>query len=386
MAQQLFPPDVLEKSVEGYLPSISVQSQWIYWIVVIAIVATMSSLPFVYIDVSVPSAGALRTMHEKTELRSLVGGIVSSSLVNENQTVKKNQVLYEIRSEELSASRRLNADQQKEKLTFIKDLGKLSRLHKEALASNHTFATSFYAQQFFAFQSRLQEIQFHQQKVKKELDADKKLYAEKAISMREFDAKQFEYTQLLAQYESAFQQQIAQWQSDLTSQRTALQQLASESRQLDEKVKNYVIKAPVAGTFQQSSGKYAGSAIQAGEMLGIISPDDSMLIAECYIPPSEIGLIKLGQSVLFRIDAFNYNEWGMIKGIVTDIARDFTIVNNQPIFKIKCTLGQKQLKLKNGYKVSLTKGLSLRAEFIIAKRSLYQLIYDKVDNWLNPNN
>jgi hypothetical protein len=34
--------------------------------------------------------------------------------------------------------------------------------------------------------------------------------------------------------------------------------------------------------------------------------------------------------------------------------------------------------------VTLTKGLTLQAEFIVARRSLYQLIYDKADDWLNP--
>ena len=122
------------------------------------------------------------------------------------------------------------------------------------------------------------------------------------------------------------------------------------------------------------------------EILGTISPDDSLVIAECYVSPQNIGLIKAGQTVLFRIDAFNYNEWGMIKGTVADIAHDFIVINNQPVFKVKCILNQRKLKLKNGYTVSLTKGLSLHSEFIIARRSLYQLIYDKADDWLNPKN
>ncbi|MDQ6477425.1 hypothetical protein [Dyadobacter sp. LHD-138] len=86
------------------------------------------------------------------------------------------------------------------------------------------------------------------------------------------------------------------------------------------------------------------------------------------------------------MDAFNYNEWGMVKGKVEDIARDFTIIKDQPVFKVKCSLDQKKLQLKNGYQVTLTKGLSLRAEFVITKRSLYQLIYDKVDDWFDPRN
>lgn len=100
----------------------------------------------------------------------------------------------------------------------------------------------------------------------------------------------------------------------------------------------------------------------------------------------DIGLIKKGQTVLFRIDAFNYNEWGMIKGKVADIAHDFTMMNDHPVFKVKCSLLQRKLQLKNGHSVYLTKGLGLHSEFTIARISLYQLIYDKADDWLNPKN
>jgi multidrug resistance efflux pump len=384
MQQQLFPTDVLENSVEGYLPRVAVRSQWIYTITILAVILALFSLPFLYIDISIPGNGILRTKNEKTELRSLVNGVIQNVAVSENQSVKKGEVLYEVNSQELSAKFQLNKDQQITRTSFMHDLGKLVRLSKESLYDHHTFSTSLYAQQFFSFQSKMQENLFHQQKIKKELEADRKLFNEKVIAMREFDAKEFEYTQLAAQYESTFRQQMGQWQSDLASQHTAMQQLLAEGKQMGEQRKSYIIKAPVTGTVQQISGKYIGSFIQAGEALGIISPDDSLIIAECYVSPQDIGLIKEGQAVLFRIDAFNYNEWGMIKGTVTDIARDFTVMNDIPVFKVKCALSRNGLELKNGYSVMLTKGLSLRAEFVVARRSLYQLIYDKADDWLNP--
>jgi multidrug resistance efflux pump len=386
MQQQLFPPDILENSIEGYLPRVAVRSQWIYAVTVAAIILTLFSLPFLYIDISIPGNGILRTKNEKTELRSLVNGVIRNVMISDNQSVKKGEVLYEINSQELSAKFQLNQDQQKERTSFINDLGKLLHLDKESLYNSHTFGTSLYGQQFFLFQSKMQENLFHQQKIKKELEADRKLFKEKVIAMREFDAKEFEHTQLVAQYESIFRQQMGQWQSDLAGQHAALQQLLSESKQLEEQRKSYLIKAPVTGTVQQVSGKYIGSFIQAGETLGTISPDDSLLVAECYVSPQNIGLIKKGQPVLFRVDAFNYNEWGMIKGTVTDIAHDFTIMNDLPVFKVKCVLSRKKVQLKNGYAVSLTKGLSFRAEFIITRRSLYQLIYDKADDWLDPKN
>jgi len=384
MQQQLFPSNVLENSIEGYLPHVAVRSQWIYGVTIFAILLTLLSLPFLYIDISVQSGGSLRTANEKTELRSLVNGVIQNVTVTENQTVSKGEMLYEISSQELSSRIQLNKDQEEQKDAFIHDLEKLVKLDKAGLYTEQVFGTSLYAQQFFSFQSKMQENLFHQKKIKKELDADRRLFKEKVIAMREFDSKEFEHTQLVAQYESVFRQQMGQWQSDLSTQRADLQQLHAEEKQLAEQKKNYAVSAPVAGTMQQISGKYVGSFIQAGESLGIISPDDSLIIAECYVSPQDIGLIKKGQHVLFRMDAFNYNEWGMVKGSVVDIARDFTIMQDQPVFKVKCSLDQKRLKLKNGYQVLLTKGLSLRAEFVIAKRSLYQLIYDKADDWLNP--
>ena len=386
MQQRLFPADVLENSTEGYLPTVAVRSQWIYSITVAAIILTMSSLPFLYVDISVPGNGILRTTNEKTELRSLVNGVIQNATASENESVKKGEMLYEIGSVELSARVQLNMDQQREKASFINDLEKLLHLKKELLSNNYTLLTSLYRQQFFLFQSKMQENLFHQQKIAKELEADRKLFREKVISMREFDAKEFEYTQLAAEYESTFRQQMGQWQADLSSQRTALRQLLAEQRQLLEQKKSYRIKAPVTGTIQQISGKYVGSFIQAGELLGIISPDDSLIIAECYLSPQNIGLIKMGQRVSLRIDAFNYNEWGMVEGVVTDVAHDFTFIKDQPVFKVKCALLNNILHLRNGYKVRLTKGLSIRAQFIVARRSLYQLIYDKADDWLNPKN
>ena len=88
--------------------------------------------------------------------------------------------------------------------------------------------------------------------------------------------------------------------------------------------------------------------------------------------------------VNFQIDAFNYNEWGLVAGKIIDIANDFVLINEQPVFKIKCELKQQTVALPTGYTANLKKGMTLRGRFVVAKRSLYQLLYDKVDDWVNP--
>ncbi|OYU93173.1 MAG: hypothetical protein CFE21_21565 [Bacteroidetes bacterium B1(2017)] len=37
------------------------------------------------------------------------------------------------------------------------------------------------------------------------------------------------------------------------------------------------------------------------------------------------------------------------------------------------------------YKATLKKGMSLKARFIVTKQSLFQLLYAKADDWVNPN-
>jgi HlyD family secretion protein len=146
---------------------------------------------------------------------------------------------------------------------------------------------------------------------------------------------------------------------------------------------NYTLKAPVSGTIQQLSGKYVGSSVQIGEVLGLISPDSTLLV-ECYVNPADIGYLKKRMKVNFQIDAFNYNEWGMLSGEIMDIANDFVLLDKTPVFKVKCQIKQNYLKLKNGYRGYLKKGMTIRARFVVARRSLWQIIWDKADKWLNP--
>lgn len=44
-----------------------------------------------------------------------------------------------------------------------------------------------------------------------------------------------------------------------------------------------------------------------------------------------------------------------------------------------------EISLKNGYTGKLKKGMTLRGVFVVVKRSIFQLLFDSVDDWVNPN-
>ncbi len=142
--------------------------------------------------------------------------------------------------------------------------------------------------------------------------------------------------------------------------------------------------APTSGELQEVVPLKPNQFVMAGLKIGEITPDSDMMVI-CWVTPKDIGLIEEQMSSLFLVDAFNSNEWGYLKGRVSDISSDTYLINSQPFFKVECQLEQDHLSLKNGIVGKLKKGMTVQSSFMISERTLYQLLYDKVDDWLNPN-
>jgi len=51
---------------------------------------------------------------------------------------------------------------------------------------------------------------------------------------------------------------------------------------------------------------------------------------------------------------------------------------------VRSELSSTEMKLKSGYKTHVSKGMTLTTRYIISRRSLFDLLFDKVDDWLNP--
>ena len=95
--------------------------------------------------------------------------------------------------------------------------------------------------------------------------------------------------------------------------------------------------------------------------------------------------MSIGMPVNVQVESFNYNEWGTLPGKVKEISSDF-LTDNQgnSFYKVKCEMEQDYLTLKNGQIGKLKKGMTVSAHFMVTRRSLFDLLYQKIDNWANP--
>jgi membrane fusion protein, peptide pheromone/bacteriocin exporter len=386
MQNQIHPPEVLEFTTEAYLPSVSVRSQLIYGTVIFIILAALAALPLIKVEVSVQSTGIIRPTTERNEIRSLIEGTISETFIKENQAIAQGQTVFRLQTDMLDSKIHLNEVQQAEKRLYISDLQKLVSLNRESLSSPGVLNSGLYRQQYEQFKLLISENQQTQKKRKRELDINKKLLDEKVVALTEYEDKEFAFQNVQAQSKNIIERQISDWQTALAQYTMAIDELHAQNRQWLKERELYTIKAPISGNISQLAGKYTGGSIQAGELLGVISPD-SNLVVECYVAPKDIGLLRVNMKTRMQMDAFNYNQWGLAEGTITEIANDLTIgENQQAYFKVRCKLNQSHLVLQNGYKGMLKKGMTLRSHFVVTERSLFDLLYDKTDDWLNPKN
>lgn len=108
-------------------------------------------------------------------------------------------------------------------------------------------------------------------------------------------------------------------------------------------------------------------------------------MVEAYVPSHKIGELFSHAPARFQVDAYNYHQWGTAKGSILSLGKDIEFLNEQPIFKVRCSLDQTQLQLPNGATGKLHKGLTLTALFYQNRRSLFDLLFDDINDWMNPN-
>jgi HlyD family secretion protein len=350
-------------------------------------IIALTSLPFIPIEISINSQGRIQSSLERSELLASISGRVVDVRIKDNQSIFKGDTLLMIDSS-------LPGQQSN---IISKRLALLKQLLTDAsqIVNYANFQEKFsMKQEFFTEQYSASWLQFLQEFEMSSLNKDQAdriftryntLYENGAITLAESEKFRFEFDKAVSDQTLLKNRWIFQWETEAADFQRELSELLSREADIEEQGKLFILRAHVNGSVQNMAGIQVGSYVFANQKIAEISPD-TQLIAICYVKPIDIGLIRKGQKVNFQIDAFNYNQWGLISGEVMDISDDiiFTAQGNA-VFKVSCILDKEYLKLRNNYRGNLRKGMSFTARFMITERTLYELLYDKLDDWLNPN-
>jgi len=378
--ENIFPKEIIVNTVEVHRFKHRSRNKIIYTILILSILCMSISLPFIFMDIYSSAQGILKSDKERNQITSLHSGRLKSIFIEENQYVQRGDTLMIMDNIVGKEKLIILHNQLEEAAKFIHDLKYLSNSKTLRLDSIESF---LYKKQYLLYAQKLRELQSHHVKSKKDFIRQQKLYRKEVIAKVEFENTKYNFELALNELNHFKKQKRNQWRLELTEKNNKSKELKSSISQIKNQQQNHIIIAPIKGTIQNMKGIEAGNFITSGTIIAEISPDTD-LIVECYINPADIGLLKKNNDVKFQINAFNYNQWGMATGKILSISKDITVVNNTPLFRVICSLDQKQLHLKNGFEGKLKKGMTLNARFFIIKRSAYDLLYDKADDWLTP--
>lgn len=347
----MLPKEILSHTTEALYQQHRRKTNVIYIACILAVIGGVIALPFIRVAITIRSSALIRPAAEITPIRSLVSGRVKESFISENLPVKKGDILYTIESEVIDEKEKYLHTRTGELTSFTHDLTLLINHLSSGSPVSHDLETSVYQQSLSSYRQKFNDLSTRYAKVKRDYDRNAKLHREKVIADAEFENFTFELEKAKHEMELLKQTQLGQWQSERNGHEKEYQEFQSQLAQLIKEKNNLVIKSPVSGTVQKHAGIYAGSMVFPNMDLAQISPDTS-LIVEAYVSPNDIGLLKASMPVRFQVDAFNYNQWGLAAGKVVDISNDIQIINEKPVFKVKCSLGKGYLALKMATRVT----------------------------------
>jgi len=352
----------------------------IYFPILLFVIIIFFLLPIVRIPITSSSLGIIRSYVENTKITSMVSGrIVKTSLHQNNQLINKGDTLLVITAEQLETQKKLQNTQASDYSAQLLDLDKL-------VSGNYiSLQTGQYQKELSAMQENIAQVDAQLKLAEKDFYRAKKLYEQGVFPQSEYDKNLSNVENLKRQISTTKEHQIAQWQAQKREVERQIRSLNAESTRIYQESKNYIVTAPIGGRLVGFSGIQVGNYIIQGQEIGSISPDES-LVVETYVSPKDIGFIHAGQKVKLQMDTYNYNQWGLLTGKVIQVDQNVTVdqQTGQTFFRVLCSMDKNFLQLKNGYKGNIEKGMTLTTRFYLVDRTLWQLLFDRVDDWFNP--
>jgi HlyD family secretion protein len=380
--KHIFPASVLEQSADQIFNEKSRLPGILYLVTLLSILGALVATTFIHIDVNVRASGTIKPREDHTLILSTASGYIEPRNLVQNSIVTEGDTLAIIRSEIITAKLPALRARQKELSLLISDLVQLTTKDPASVK----LSSPIYKQYLLYYLSQWTDADSKSKQAHAAYDRAKQLFDANVIPLSDFEPVEWEFIQAKNALETLTGYQKRQWQADLIGYRSEQREVETQIEQIYIQEAETVIISPANGTIQRVQALFDGSYITAGQQIAEISPD-GRLIAECYVPPKDIGYLRPGTKGRVQVSSFNYTEWGVIHAEVEEVFDDVTISpdGTQSFYKVYCSLDRDYLTLKNGYKGYLKKGMMVSTNFLVTRRTVFQLLYDKINDWLNPN-
>ena len=135
------------------------------------------------------------------------------------------------------------------------------------------------------------------------------------------------------------------------------------------------IVAPVDGTVLSLRTNTIGGVVSAAQIIAEITPLEESLVVEATLQSRDIGFVNVGQRVVVKVDAYSFQRYGYLSGVVQSISPD-AIVNDKLglIYRIKVKLDS--LKTSKNIELKIIPGMNSVVEITTGNRRAIEFLLD----------
>ena len=430
-----FQPDAIE--LENHQPPVSMHFAW--YVIILAILFLLGWACLTEVDKVVTADGKITTIRPAITMKPLDRTTIRKVHVKVGQRLQKNDLLFTfdqtVNQQELSRLKDQLNSYKAERLRLVAELEgykadpKLSAdrsvYEKRQIQVYWKRKQYFemkcksYAETIRRYESTLKaqtETLKRYQERQKALEKIEKMYIDlhkrNAVSLKELLATQVEVIGTAIQLEN---QQLAlvenrQVLATTTAERDAF--IADWFKQIGENIVNterniisfereipkyemYVtmteMRAPCNCVVHELAPFQEGSAVREAEALVTLIPTDTEnLIAEVNIPANDISLVKRKDKCRLKLDAFPFQQYGVLTGEIFYISQDAFKGEGAPVrnddggmqsASAQGVTYQARLKISGHFKGAAGKsrllpGMRLRAEIVVGRRRIITYIFN----------
>lgn len=336
-------------------------------------------LCFGKIDDVIKADGIIRTEENISSVKNVIGGKIIKKNYKVGQKVLKNEFLYEL-DPAVYNSRRLNLILEKEDLELklkAVDLLILSYKENKNLIDSLNFVPFT---RFESYKKNLERLEV-QKKISYQNLIDEKnlplnMQNKKNINQRKLE---YEYNKKnLESYKADFIKSINQEKESLDLSYLKNIQAINE---LDSSYEFLKIYSPVDGYVQEISSLNVGDYLEPNaNVLNIIPNDEKNFRVEIHIPSKDMGKIKSGLKVKYRLQAFPFFEYKGAEGIITAVEPDIRSDSNGMLYyTVYADLDRVSFKNRKSEVFSVRSGLETNCRIVLETEKILFYILRKID-------
>ncbi|WP_339375270.1 HlyD family efflux transporter periplasmic adaptor subunit [Stenomitos frigidus] len=176
----------------------------------------------------------------------------------------------------------------------------------------------------------------------------------------------------------ASQQQGHELEAQITDLNTKIADTQTSLSSAQSRLKQYSFYAPVDGIVSSLNIKRTGEVVQIGQTIAEIGPQHAPLVLQASLPNQEAGFVKPGMSVQVKVDAYPYQDYGIISGRVVSTSPDSKSDKNLgEVYRIEVALDRDYVSTPQQM-IKFKPGQTATAEIVIRDRHIIDILLDPI--------